>query len=137
MGGGVVEMSHKLNNLNVNPDVALKRIQARIDGRKAAAELFQLTTPPDGYGSEYADELCETLRKLLPQRKATEVKPEPLQPIARLGATIIEYGEYRDDSYDNIPLDRLDWYLRKAEENAKSLRAYLKHPEIESRRRAT
>lgn len=139
-------------------EVCLARVEARVAARKAAKEIIELLSWPDGYGADYADAFVETIRELLPKRRCpicggTEhVDPLPGTvgrrcikccdvgnsrpvPIARLGATRIEYGEFIGQCYDDIPLERLDWYCRKAEENAKSLRAYLKHPDLESRRR--
>lgn len=112
-----------------------KRIEARVAGRKAAADVFGLLSWPDGHGSEYADSLCETLRGMLPQAKATEVVPEPIPPIARLGAIVMPFGAYQDNSLDDVPIEYLDWLCRSQEEFYKNLRAYLKHPELESRRR--
>ncbi len=118
--------------------VETKRVEARVAGRKMADELFELLPGilPDGHGSEYADALCEKLRAMLPQRKATEVKPEPLQPIARLGATVMLFGSHQGKTFDETPLEYLDWLCRSHEEFYKDLKAYLKHPELEPRRSA-
>ncbi len=116
-----------------------KRIKARVAGRKAANEIFEYVALenswPDGHGSEFADSLCEELRKLLPQAKATEVKPEPLLPIARLGSEVITFGKYAGTQLDGVPLAYLDWLMKENEGFAKRLKAYLTHPELESRRR--
>lgn len=111
-----------------------KRTKAKIAGRKMAAELIGLCDWEDGTGADYAESLLRELKKLLPKREAdieTEVKPVP---IARLGATVIKFGEHHDKSYDAIPIDYLSWLCGQQEASVKSLRAYLKHPELESRR---
>ena len=59
------------------------------------------------------------------------VPPKP-EPIARLGAMRMTYGAYLGSPLREVPRDKLDWYLQAAEQNAKSLRAYLTHPEIDS-----
>lgn len=112
-------------------------IAARVAGRHSAVQVAPILEWPNNHGADFADGFLSEMKKLLPQRKADIVEPERLQPITRLGATVIEYGVYKGNSYDEIPIERLDWYLRMAEENAKSLRAYLKHPELEARRRGT
>ena len=61
-----------------------------------------------------------------------EVKPEP---IARIGATEMPFGAHKGKSLDDVPLEYLDWLCSSQEGFYKNLKAYLKHPELESRRR--
>lgn len=112
-----------------------KHIEARIAGRKAAKELFSLLEWPDGHGADYADGLLAALREMLPQRKADIVEPEKPIPIARLGATSIPFGKWLNYTFDETPLEYLDWLCSSQESFCKDLRAYLKHPELAGRRR--
>ena len=63
--------------------------------------------------------------------ETADVKPEP---IARLGAIEMPFGAYAGKSFDETPIEYLDWLCRSDESFYKSLRAYLKHPDLESRR---
>jgi hypothetical protein len=91
---------------------------------------------PNNWGADYADAFCETLRSLLPQRRKDVVEPKSPPPIARLGAMQIPFGQHAGKCFDDIPLDYLDWLCRSQEDFYRDLRAYLKHPELESRRGA-
>jgi hypothetical protein len=118
------------------------RISRRVQGRDAAAEAWELYqgelggggTPDPETSEAFVEELARRFGLLTPDLERAAAKAE-LEPIARLGATVIGYGEFANQQYDSIPRERLDWYLRKAEENAAALRAYLNHPELESWRR--
>lgn len=110
------------------------QIGARVAGRKAAREIFELLQWPDGFGADFADGFVDEIRDMLPKRRIEPVPPEKSLPIARLGATRIPFGQYKDQTFDEAPLDYLDWLCRSQEEFYKDLRAYLKHPEVESRR---
>lgn len=121
-------MTPQVNSVN---EAAVK---ARIAGRDAAPHLIELLDWPDGHGADYADALCHRLRELLPKRKVDEVKPPQQTPIAHLGVITMPFGVHAGKSFDDIPLEYLDWLCRSQEDFYKSLRAYLKHPELESRR---
>lgn len=112
-----------------------KHLEARIAGRNAAKELFPLLEWPDGHGADFADGLLKALAELLPKRKADIVEPEKPIPIARLGATNIPFGKWINYTFDETPIEYLDWLCSSQESFYKDLRAYLKHPELESRRR--
>jgi hypothetical protein len=113
-----------------------EQIKAKIAGREMAAELCEYIGQPweDGTGADFAESLLRELAERLPKR-AKQIEPEekPL-PIARLGATIQNYGQYSGKCYDDIPLSYLDWLCRENERQYKELKAYLTHPELESRR---
>ncbi len=112
------------------------RIKAKVKAREDAREIAEMLSWEDGTGADYAEAFVKELRARLPVREQDKPKPPPKpEPIARLGATEMGYGAFAGQTFDDIPLDRLDWYLRMAEENARQLRAYLKHPELKSRRR--
>lgn len=119
-----------------------KKIKARVAGRKEAIPIYEMLflsdgTPPwdDGYGADYAEALLEKLAELLPHRRLPAPEPEKREPIARLGAMVIEFGQYKGQCFDEIPLDYLDWICRTYEGLVKGVRAYLTHPELESRRK--
>jgi len=115
--------------------MGLKEIAARVAGRKQAAEILDLLEydkdTKQQFGGAFLDEIHQHLIGKQPEEKPN---PANIEPIGRLGATIMRFGEFSGMPFDNVPMERLDWYLRTAEENVKVLRAYLTHPEIESRR---
>lgn len=108
-----------------------ERIAARIAGRKAAEEVKGLLSWPDNYGADYADAFCETMRKLLPRRRADV---ETLTPVTRLGSTQLEFGMHRGLKFDEAPLEYLQWLCGAQEDFLKVLRLYLKHPDLERHR---
>lgn len=113
-----------------------KRVAARKTGRREAELIFDcLVSWPDNYGADYAEAFLEELKNRLPQRADHKPDEKQLTPIARLGSTSLWYGEFKGQTFDDVPLDRLQWYLKVSEDNAKQLREYLTHPELESRRR--
>lgn len=121
-----------------------QRIKARIAGRNEAVPIYEMLflsdgTPPwnDGCGADYAEALLEKLAELLPHRRVAEPEPEKPEPIARLGSYVIQFGRYAGHAFDDTPLDYLDWLCREQEGFYKRLRAYLTHPELESRRGTT
>lgn len=109
-------------------------VAARVSGRKAAEQVTPLLEWPNNHGADFADGFLSQMRHLLPQRAADVVLPEKPLPIARLGGTKIPFGQYNGKNFDDAPLDYLDWLCRSQEEFYKSLRAYLKHPELQARR---
>jgi hypothetical protein len=110
-----------------------QRIINRCNGRNMASEVASLLADDDFSNRDYMEAFVEELVKVagLNDVKATEEKPEP---IARLGATIMPFGAHKDKSLDDVPFEYLDWLCRSQEECYKNLRAYLKHPLLESRR---
>jgi len=111
-----------------------QRIQACIDGRRQAIELFDLLEWEDGFGADFAESLLKELAKLLPHRKKDEISVEQPTPIARLGSTLMPFGAYQGKRFDDVPLEYLDWLCRSQEDFYRDLRAYLKHPELTARR---
>lgn len=114
-----------------------QRVISRINGRNMAGEIVKarLLNDADFADRDYMEAFVEELKRVSGHWVET---PELVkhQPIARLGSHVLDYGEFRGRCLDDIPLERIDWYLRKAEENAKILGAYMTHPELESRRSA-
>ena len=110
------------------------RIKARIAGRQQAFEIVQLLEWKDGTGADFAETFLEELRSKLPQRAKSQEPEKPPEPIARLGATKMNFGAHFGKSFDEVPLDYLSWLCGSSEDLLKSLRAYLKHPELEARR---
>lgn len=109
------------------------RIASRVRGREAATELLSLLDVEVRDDPEAMEVLVELLEGFTNRNKA---KPaEPTEPIARLGSTAIPFGQHSGKDFDSVPLDYLDWLCREQEGFYKTLRAYLKHPELESRRR--
>lgn len=110
------------------------RIINRVRGREASQQIRELIG--DDFGNrDFMEAFVEQV-----QRDANLIDERPpivkVEPIARLGSHTLDYGEFKGRCLDDIPLARIDWYLRKAEENVKILRAYMKHPGLESRRSA-
>ncbi len=110
------------------------KILARKSARDSASEIIQLLEWPDGYGADFAEAFLEALRSKLPKRRTTEPTPEKPQPIARLGATVMPFGAHQGKSFDEVPLEYLDWLCGTQESFHQALKAYLKHPELISRR---
>lgn len=114
------------------------RIKARVHGRNVADEVFGMIggdlSMHVGHGADFADALIEGLQSLLPHRKSISVEAPKEIPIARLGATEMPFGEYMGHNFDGTPLDYLDWLCRTQEKFYAGLRAYLKHPELNSHR---
>lgn len=125
-------MSRYIAPLTESADESFKRIEQRIAGRKMANELFGLIEGGNAT-RVYMESLIDELKRL-----AGIAEPEPAtkkhEPIARLGATEMPFGAHGGKCFDEIPLEYLDWLCRTQEGFYKSLRAYLKHPELESRR---
>lgn len=114
-----------------------ERIQERMAGRQSARDCWSLATadfdpPPIAFCEGFADEI----RKLSGiEQKESGINSADCGPIARLGAMEMPFGQHHGKSLDECPLDYLDWLCRSQEDFYKSLRAYLKHPDLESRRR--
>lgn len=118
------------------------RIKTRIAAREHAEVLLvksadaacileiPLLEWPDGYGADYAEAFLERLRELLPQRKKPPKpeKPKP-RPLSQLKNTLVPFGEFNGCRLCYVPDSRVDWYIRKMEENVKLFREYLHHPE--------
>jgi hypothetical protein len=115
------------------PDALLDRVERRIAGRSVAGELLDLI------GAQRDDAIF--MEAVIGQlRLATigppaEPPPPTHEPIARLGATQMEFGQYMGQTLDEVPRDYLDWLCATQEDFYRVLRAYLKHPDLESRRR--
>lgn len=130
-------MSRHIEKRTEPAEETLKRIEARVAGRNAAKEILPLLSWPDGHGADFAQSFCDTMRELLPRRHTKEDSPPAPIPIARLGQLQMVFGVHKGKHFDDIPLEYLDWLCCQQEDFYKSLRAYLKHPELESRRRGT
>lgn len=111
-----------------------QRIQAKIKAREDAKIVFEMLEWEDGTGHQYAEALLQALRFMLPVREEDKPAEEKTEPIARLGACKIHFGEFSGQELDSIPIERLDWYLRQSERTVELLKSYLTHPELESRR---
>jgi hypothetical protein len=111
-----------------------KRIAARVDGRKAAGDLLELLSDADKDNHDFMQSLVDTISTVCDLNPKPEATSAP-EPIARLGSTTIPFGQHIGKDFDSVPLDYLDWLCREQEGFYKTLRAYLKHPELESRRR--
>lgn len=114
-----------------------ERLTQRIAGRKAATECFGLLegdTEHHHYWESFVDEI-ETLCGIRAAKIEKEAKESKPTPIARLGQMQMVFGAHKGKSFDEIPIDYLDWLCRNQEDFYKCLREYLRHPELESRRR--
>lgn len=113
------------------------RIKARVYGRNTAREvvgLLSIEAEPPELQIEISEAFIDELWKLLPQRPVAEQSKPALEPIARLGRLQIPFGIHKGKVFDDVPLDYLDWLAREQEGFYKSLRAYLTHPDLQSRR---
>lgn len=106
-------------------------ITERVEAGKLAKECLELVADQltsDVMRVAFVEKLRLILIPLTPEQSTS------LAPIGRLGAVQITFGQHAGKCYDDVPLDYLDWLCGQQENNLASLRAYLKHPEIESRR---
>jgi hypothetical protein len=129
-------MSRHIEQISEPPDATLDRVELRIAGRNMARELWTLIDG-DGVQHAYAESLLETLQLLFglqPSTKEGNAVENNCVPIARLGATAMPFGRFNGQPLDEVPLDYLDWLCRSTENFLEDLRAYLKHPDLKSRR---
>lgn len=116
------------------------RIKARVAGRSDAEEVHEsllnlVSETFPGHGADYAEAFIDRMKELLPSRPSQQPKPDTIVPFARLGATKMPFGAHTGQTFDEAPIDYLDWLCYSQEDFYKTLRAYLTHPECESRRR--
>lgn len=109
------------------------RIASRVRGREAATELLSLLDAEVRDDPNAMEAIVESLECFTNRNKPAT--PLPTEPIARLGATTVPFGQHNGKDFDGVPLDYLDWLCREQEAFYKRLRDYLRHPELESRRR--
>lgn len=112
---------------------AAERVKQRIAGRNMARELFGLIEG-DTADAVYMKALVAEMESLAGLTREPEHTVKELEPIVRLGATVMPFGEHAHKRFDDVPLNYLDWLCREQESFYKTLRAYLKHPELEQRR---
>lgn len=115
--------------------VDFKKVGTRIAARKVAEDIFNLLEVPEDYGEDWAEALIEKLTELLPKQPPKEIKSNKKIPISRLGTTIIEFGKHKGKTFDDIPLDYLNWLFTQYEYFIKHLNQYLNHPDLEQYRR--
>ena len=109
-------------------------LKRRVAGSLMAVELMGLIASDELADADYMGGLIDRITRDTssePIEDVADVKPEP---IARLAANTMPFGLHVGKSFDEVPLDYLDWLCSSQESFYKSLRAYLKHPELESRR---
>lgn len=110
------------------------RIASRVRGREVVAELLSLLDADVRDDPNTMEAIVESLEAFTNRNKPKTPGPT-VEPIARLGAMLLPFGQHVGKRFDDVPLDYLDWLCREQEGFYKTLRAYLKHPELESRRR--
>lgn len=114
------------------------KIKARVHGREIADVLSDMAIsemkPHTGHGADFAEAMLERLHDLMPKRRCT-APTDTIEPVARLGQTVIRFGSHCGKKFDQIPLDYLDWLCGEQEDFLKGLRAYLKHPALKEHRR--
>jgi uncharacterized protein (DUF3820 family) len=116
--------------------VDASRVTARVEGRKMAVELSTLIPGEQFHDLNFMAACIEELKDMAGLAEPPLVEAiERLLPIARLGSTEIPFGVHKGKTFDDAPLTYLDWLCREQENFYKGLRAYLKHPELKSRRR--
>lgn len=110
-------------------------LKRRVAGSLLAVELMTFIKNEDMGDADYMRGLIDRIERdtsSKPIEDVADVKPEP---IARLGAIEMPFGAHKGKSLDDVPLEYLDWLCSSQEGFYKNLRAYLKHPELESRRK--
>lgn len=112
-------------------ETSLKR---RVAGSLMAVELMACLSSSDLGDPDYMRGLIDRIERDTSSTPINSEGAKP-EPIARLGATEMPFGAHAGKSFDETPVEYLDWLCRSQEGFYKSLRAYLKHPELESRRR--
>lgn len=111
-------------------DLVRGRQLAKLTVELIGPELTERATPA------FAEGFTTALRNSIMGEEPPPASPaEPPPPIARLGATQMPFGEHVDRTFDETPLAYLEWLCREQETFYKLLRQYLRHPELESRRR--
>ncbi len=110
-----------------------KRIASRVRGREAVADILSLLDAGVRDDAEAMEAIVEALECFTNRNKPAA--PVAVEPIARLGTVKITFGVHAGKEFDDVPLEYLDWLCRQQESFYKTLRSYLKHPELESRRR--
>lgn len=109
-------------------------LKRRVEGSLYAVQLLSLIPSRDLEDADYMDGLVDRMIRDGSHAEiedAAEAKPEP---IARLGATVMPFGAHAGKTFDETPRAYLDWLCSSQESFYKSLRNYLRHPELESRR---
>ena len=106
----------------------------RVAGSLYAVELMQLVKSSDLEDADYMDGFLDRLNRDFGQQEIEDVGDVKPIPIARLGSIVMPFGQHQGKCFDDVPLEYLDWLCRSQEEFYRDLRAYLKHPELESRR---
>ena len=109
-------------------------LKRRVEGSLYAVQLLSLIASKDLEDADYMDGLVERMIRDGSHKHIEEVAEVKPEPIARLGATEMPFGAHAGKTFDETPLEYLDWLCRSQESFYKSLRAYLKHPQLESRR---
>lgn len=113
-----------------------KRVESRVNGRKMAVELSTLIPGEQFIDLDFMGACLDELKDMAGLVEPPTVEAiEQLQPIARLGSMEVPFGVHKGRPFDDVPLTYLDWLCREQESFYKGLRAYLKHPELKSRRR--
>lgn len=111
----------------------IKILASRIRGAEAAREILEYIGD-EKHDPNFVARFLEVLQE--------ELLPNPEKPtglatdsVERLGATVLEFGVYRGQQFDSIPITYLDWLCRSQEQGLADLRAYLKHPRLNDHRR--
>jgi hypothetical protein len=70
----------------------------------------------------------------IPEEKPEPVKPMTEQEAAAFGKTFMEFGEFRGQPVDSVPVDRLEWYADASRGNYRQLHRYLNSPRVKRER---
>jgi len=127
----------------VSPE-QLAKIKRRSAGVSEAAAMRELCQETIARLSEQSLDavasFCEEMREFFgpgpkPQKTEAGVIPMTDGEAREFERRRIEYGEFNGTEYGDIPKKRLDYYLRKAEENARELARYLTNEKVAERLR--
>lgn len=121
-------MSRHIEPLGDTPEKLIARVQGRM-AAKDVWELLEERTSDKGFMESLIHELQRQAGLLPP---ATE--QEQHEPIARLGLNTVPFGKFKGETFDDTDRSYLDWLCSELEMFLKDLRAYLKHPDLESHR---
>ena len=115
-------------------------VKCRVKARELARETFALVKGDLESSDAWLAymEAFSFLASIVPCNLQEVLHEEPKRkptPIGRLGTVKLPFGQYTGKSFDDTPLEYLDWLCRSQEEFHRPLREYLKHPDLKSRRR--
>lgn len=113
---------------------AEKRIKSLVDGRETAETVLGMLYPwqreDEHFMAAFVQEIIKSSGLAVEARKP-EIDKTPAC-FERLRSTTIEFGKYAGLTYDEVPLNYLDWICGQQEDSLLLLRGYLMHPQLKN-----